>query len=131
MTFEINRCPLCEKLLTHKKWFSKDLYQCSTLWSNVSHIPPREKPHYEVEVSTPSSVQHIYIPPWSIDNIQRNHIVPGSPQSLEPSEITRLYKLYKKLDGTHAWKFIKTFPLIKVTDEKSLLDRINLLVCFL
>lgn len=118
MNIPTDICPLCGKTLKYKFLGIIEIYSCPTTWTNNVQVPPKEKSHYEVDTSTKGMTQHVYIPPWSIDT-----------QSI--NKTSRLYKLYKKDDDTLAWEFIKSIPQILITDEKSMLERLQLLAVFL
>jgi len=59
--FEINQCPLCYNVLKLRKVSSVNTFYCITS-ALTNHS------HYEVELDTQASVQHIYIDNCCIDN---------------------------------------------------------------
>lgn len=114
MNFEINICPLCQKLLKEEAIGKCMYYSCP-----VEFIVPGGShyitSHYLVESSNNDDqcVQRIYIYPWTIDTIKSKS------------------RIYKYIIAADKWQFIKELPPIKPDFEDYLINRINKLMLFL
>jgi len=109
--FETNVCPLCGNVLRMRKVSSVSIFACPT---DSEHSTS----HYEVEQDTKTSVQHVYVGPWSID-------------SFGDSNKSRIYKRTTRPDGSMRWQMVKEIPLLRTSSQDQMLDRINKLITFL
>lgn len=104
MKFETRECPLCGEVLRFGKIAGVSSYYCK----NVGTPGGNNKTHYEVEIDTKESLQHIYVFPYSIDNVAS-------------SGRTRVYK-WKDA----RWRFIKEVQRIHILAHEELYQHLHL-----
>lgn len=64
MKFQVHECPLCGEVLRFGKVAGVSVYNCK----NAGTPGGNNKSHYEVEVDTKETIQHMYAFPYAVDN---------------------------------------------------------------
>jgi hypothetical protein len=148
MTDENQKCPLCAATLEKKFRVFEHLQHIDTVGWLQCPTPFAWQVLYKYIVIShfikdPHS-EHIYLPPFKIDNWLEGSNQPGESWLHKLVEIdfakdVGFYKIeeppvYAKINDTitfKEWKLIKKFPLMKIESSEKMLERINLLLKFL
>jgi len=107
--FETNQCPLCGEVLKLRRVCGVNVFSCPTVTLS-NHT------HYEVEVDGQTSIQHMYVGSWSIDNFAN-------------SSRSRIYKQTPHPSGTGIrWKLMTEVSHIRPDLEASMSERLEKLM---
>lgn len=68
--------------------------------------------HYEVEFDAKTSIQHIYLGKWSIDNFAHNHR-------------SRIYEASINEYGRFQWRLLTEVTRIQATEEGSMMEHLE------
>ena len=99
--FQTNVCPLCDKVLKFHQVAKVNIYSCPTSVDGRSH--------YEVEYDKKSTIQHIYVGDWGIDNFDN---------------ATRS-RVYKKLPNTSRWSLLTEVTHLNADTEENMLRKLS------
>lgn len=102
MRFQTHECPLCNKVLRLKSNSGVSTYFCP----DECETDGNYKSHYEVELDTKQSIQHLYAFPYAVDNFAN-------------SGKSRVYLW----DGNR-WQFFMEVAFITAQPQESLLKHL-------
>lgn len=105
MKFETSQCPLCGKMMQLRKIAGVTVFNCQTPAAHHTS-------HYEVEFDNKTSIQHIYLGKWSIDNFAHNHR-------------SRIYEQSMNEYGRFQWKLVKEVVRIQADAEEIMLEHVE------
>lgn len=109
--FETNVCPLCNKVLRFRRVAGVNVFDCATQieWNGSNGV--MTKSHYEVEFDKATTIQHMYVGSWGIDNFADKF----------------RSRIYKKVmvSQSETWKFVAEVPQLRADTEYNLHNRIN------
>lgn len=102
MKFETSQCPLCGKMMQLRKIAGVTVFSCLTPAAHHTS-------HYEVEFDAKTSIQHIYLGRWSIDNFAHNHR-------------SKIFESSMNQYGRFQWRLVTEVSRIPLDREEDMLE---------